>query len=253
MALSSKSLFLYNFQITALNASIDFKPSSISPVLYATLTYGFYSLTGLATEIERALGEADANNTYTVSVNRNVAGGLQNRVTISTSGSYLSLLFSSGSRSASSVASTIGFNVADYTGALTYTGNTSAGTVMIPTMIGYNYLSPDYSHKVFGQVNVSASGVKEAIVYNVQKFLQVQFRYEPKLAVITSWLPFMDWAIQQRPFEFTPEISDPNTFYNVTLESTSADGKGLGYTFSEMLPDFPNIYDIGSIKMRKTE
>ena len=56
--------------------------------------------------------------------------------------------------------------------------------------------------------------------------------------------------MQQKSLEFTPEISDPNVFYEGTLEQSTADGKGLAFTAKEMLPDFPNLYDIGLMKFR---
>lgn len=252
MALKDRSLFLYGFAITELNNAIDFRAVSLGPELQATLQTGFYSLSSLADEIVRAMTEADpdATHTYTVTIDRTILGGTQNRVTISTSGAYLDLLFATGTRAAASVASLIGFPLSDQTGSTTYTGTSTAGTAFQPTFVGYNYLGPDFMHKVFGSVNVSSIGDKEAIVFNIQRFIQVQFKYETQTAFTMKWLSFMDWAIQQRQFDFTPEISNPNTFYAVTLETTSDDGKGLGYRFTEMLPQFPGLYDSGLMRFR---
>lgn len=250
MALRSTSLFLYNLQVTTLNRSLDFRATSGGPILQATLNLGYYSLTDLMNEIIRALEAADPNHTYTVTANRTISGGTQNRVTISTSGTYLDLLFASGPRAASSVDSLIGFAHTDRTGSTSYTGTSSAGTVLQSTLYGYNYLSTDHMRKVFGALNVSASGQKEAIVFQIQKFIQVQFKYEPTVKFTNEWVPFLTWAIQQRSFDFTPEVNSPSVFYNVTLEKTGADGKGLAYTAKEMLPDFPFLYDIGVLTFR---
>lgn len=251
MALKAKTLFLYNLQVTTDNRSIDFKSSSGGSQLNATLTLGFYSLTGLMAEVKRAMEEADPGNTYTITADRTISGGTANRVTIATSGSFLSLLFSSGTRSASTAALLLGFAITDRTGATSYTGTSSAGTVITSTLVGYNYLSTDFNRKVFGSLNVSATGEKEAIVFQVQQFFQMQFKYEPGSYVSSSWMPLMTWMIQQRPIEITPEITTPTSFYECTLEKTSADGKGLGYVFKEMLPDFPNLYDTGLMTFRK--
>ena len=214
MALTQRSLFLYGLSVTEFNSSIDFKSSLGGPELQATLQVGHYSLSSLADEIVRAMTEVDpiTTNTYTVTIDRTLFGGTQNRVTIATSGSYLSLLFGSGTRSASTVAPLIGFTSTDYTGATTYTGSVTAGTAMLPTFTGYNYLGPDYNHKVFGSVNVSSIGEKDAIVFNIQRFIQVQFKYETASKYVSEWLPFMERAIQQRSFDFTPEVTSPNTF-----------------------------------------
>jgi hypothetical protein len=250
MALTSASLFLYGFQVTANNSSIDFRSVSAETPRQATLNLGYYSLTDLCTEISRAMHAVDTARNFTVTVNRTVSGGLQNRVTIATDGAFLSLLGSSGPRSASSTLPLIGFAAIDYTGATTYTGSASAGTVMIPTRVGYTYIPPEIYKQVFGAVNVSASGLKESVVFSIQKFLQVDFRFEPASRLISDWAPLMDWAIQQRGLEFTPDITVPATFYNCTLEKTENDGKGLSYRFMEHLPDLPGLFKTGLMTFR---
>lgn len=253
MALTSQSLFLYGFQVTEFNRSLDFKAASNGAELKATLTMGFYSLSSLANEIKVQMQAVDPTRTYTVSVNRNVLSGTENRVTISTSGTYLSLLFGSGTRKASSCASLIGFSGTDKTGATSYTGTASAGTALLSNRVGYNYTPPELMQKNFGSVNVSASGAKEAIVWGVQRFFQVQFKYITKPQALYEWSALLNWLMLQRAIEFTPEVSSPNTFYDATIESTEGDGKGLGFTIKEMLPSFPDLYDTGLLKFRVRE
>ncbi len=249
MALGAKSLFNYGIQVTTTNNALDFKAAVSGPVLTATLSLGFYSPTTLAAEVALQLQTADPANIYSVSVNRNYLGGTENRITISTNGSYLSLLFASGPNTFINCSSLIGFNSSDYTGNTTYVGSSSTGVSLIPDYIGYNYLDPQNQSKLFGAVNVSASGVKEAVVFNTQFFINVDFKYEAK-ARLTLWKSFFTWAIQQRPFDFTPEIVNPNTFYSVTLEKTQYHDQGLGYLMNEMLPDFPNYYETGALEFR---
>jgi hypothetical protein len=254
MALRNKSLFLYGYEITELNSSLDFKNTSGGSTLLATLNLGFYSLTALMIEIQRAMQVADPDNNYSITANRNVAGGLENRVTIATTtGTYLDLLFGSGPRVSSSIASLIGFQNSDQTGALTYTGTSTSGIRLIPTFVGYNYLSSTKHQQVFGNVNVSASGKKEAIIHAIQKFWQVQFKYEPESFVDSSWVPFLQWAIAQKLLEFTPDITNPNVFFEGTLEKTQADGKGLAYNIREQIPQFPGLFDIGLLTFRVNE
>lgn len=249
MALKNQSLLLYNLQVTPSNNALDFKNASGEPEINATLTVGFYSLSSLLTEVQRALFAADNTNVYTVTADRTVAGGLQNRITISTSGTFLSLLFASGSRNATSCASLLGFT-GDQTGSTTYTGTSTSGTALVPDLVGYNYLPPTSYKRVQGAVNISASGVKEAIVFQIQQFITIQFKYEEEAKVASQWSPFWDWSIQQRPFDFTPDITSPNTVYPVTLEKTQADGKGIGFQMKEMLPSFPFLYDTGPLEFR---
>jgi hypothetical protein len=251
MALTSKSLILFGFEVDVTNYAIDFKTSALGAEKQASLRYGFYSLTSLCEEMIRALTEADPSNIYTYTIDRTISGGTQNRVTLYTSGVYLSLLFATGSRASASVGPLLGYTATDKTGATNYTSQTRAGTTLQPEYIGYNYLGPEFSRRVQGTVTISASGEKEAVVFAIQRFIQVEFKWEPQSKVIAQWASFWNWAIQQRLFEFTPEISSPNTFYQVTLEQSGSDGKGLGYQMTEMLPEFPFYYRTGVFRMRQ--
>lgn len=259
MALKAKSLFLYGLEVSDLNRSLDFRTSLGGPELMASLTTGFYTLSGLATEIKKQLEATDTLNTYSVSINRNVSGGLENRVTISTTGSYLSLLFNSGSRAASTCCSLIGFHQNDKTGAVTYVGDLSAGNALIPSSAGNlkgygcNYIPPQLMKKVSGTLNIAASGRKESVVWSVQRFFQVQFKYILEANALSEWSNLLTYLSLQREVEFTPEVTSPNTFYVATLESSDADGKGLGFTMREMLPNYLGLYDTGLMKFRVKE
>lgn len=249
MALTAKSLFCYGLQVTTLNYKLDFRAVIAGPTLTATLDLGFYSPAGLTETIASAMNVADPANNYVVTIDRTILGGTQNRLTITSQGTHLDLLFASGPNSVIGVASLIGFNVSDYTGSLVYTGSSTLGSALIPEFVGFNYSDPMNQAKLFGAVNVAASGLKESIVFNIQKFVDVDFKYEAK-ANLGQWVNFWYWAIQQRPFDFTPEITNPNYFFQVTLEKTSSEGKGLGFKMAEMLPTLPNHYQTGPMNMR---
>jgi hypothetical protein len=250
---ASKQLFLYGYQVTELNSSLDFKASPLdSPPRQATLRLGFYSLTSLLAEVKRALTEQDPAHEYTVTADRTMNGGTENRVTIETDHTFLQILFNSGPRASSSCAALLGFTATDQTGATSYTGTSTTGTALIPERAGYNYVPAEFNQQVQGSVNISTSGLKESIVYNLQEFWAVEFKFEPKSKVLAQWVPFMKWAIQQRRLEFTPNISTPSIIYEGTLEKTDADGKGLAFKMSEMLPEFPDTYRTGSLLFRRS-
>lgn len=250
MALTGRSLIRYGLEVNAFNSSLDFKAVSGGPEKNATLRTGSYSLTGLMDEVVRAMNAADPANIYGYTIDRSISGGLENRVTITTSGTFLSLLFGSGSRAISSCATLLGFTATDKTGAVSYTSQSSSGTTFLTAREGYGYQSPETTRKIQGSVNISASGDKEAVVFSVMQFLEVEYKYETQANTFTTWASFMTWAIKQKPFEITPIFSDYNTFYEVTLDSTESDGKGLGYQMKEMLPDFPFYYRTGRLRMR---
>jgi len=252
MALTAKSLFNYGFTVTQFNNSLDFKTVSGGPVNSAKLDFGYYSLSDLLLQIATQLKAADPNFTYTVSADRTINGGLENRITISTNSSYFQLLFSSGPFHASTIAPLIGFNLTDYTGLTSYTSSSSAGQVLVPNYIGYNYISPDQEKKVQGAVSISASGIKESVVYSIMTFVEVEFKHETLIRVNVTWPSLINWMIQQRAFEFTPEITNPNTFYVVTLDKSAGDSKGMGFKWTEMLSEgFPNFYRTGAMTFRQ--
>jgi len=252
MALKAKSLFLYGFEVNAQNNRIDFRVVAAETPRQATLRYGYYSLTGLLTEIVRALTEKAALVNFTATADRTYNDNTENRVTLGASSAVFELLFSSGPNSSNDPHALIGFADSDFTGATSYTGSLSAGTALINDFqTGYNYLGPYANQKVFGSVNISANGDKEAIVFQIQEFFQVQFKYEPESRLDSDWRPLFRWMIQQRMIEFTPEITSPSIFYEGTLEKSSADGKGLAFAMKEMLPQFPFLYDTGLLTFRK--
>lgn len=249
MALIAKSLFTYGIEVTTLNNKLDFQIVALGPTLTATLNIGFYSPATLAAQVALQMQTVDSVNIYSVTVARNIMGGTQNRMTIATNGAYLSLLLATGTNFNISCYTLIGFNQSDYSGQVSYTGSQSLGSSLLPDFIGYSYLDDLNMAKLYGSVNISASGVKEATTFNSQFFLEVAFKYEMKSNLL-SWKNLFLWAIQQRTFDFTPEISSPTRYFSVTLDSTQFEPMGLGYQMNEMLPDFPNLYETGPLKFR---
>lgn len=250
MALTSKSIFLYGLSITAANQNIPFLNVALGLEFTAVVPTGFYSLTDLLTAIASAMNSADPSNVYTATADRTVSGGTQNRVTIATNGAFLSILFATGMTAASSIRDVIGFPHTDKTGSTSYQGSSTAGTILQTSWFAKNYSPPDINLKNFGAVNVSTTGLKEAITWSIQRFIEAEFQYESQANALVNWSPFLNWMIQQKPFDFTPQIASPSSVYSVTLEKSSADGKGLGFMMKEMLPDFPFMYTTGPFTMR---
>ena len=251
MALKNRSLFLYGIEVTESNSSMDFRAVIAGPEIRATLSLGFYSLTSLLQEVARVMTVADPTRTYTATADRTAGGGLQNRTTITTDGTFLTLLFGTGTRAATSIGPLLGYTATDKVGALFYVGSFTTGTTLSPDLVGYNYLSNDFNKQVQGVQNLSASGEIEAVVFQVMPFWQVQFKYEIESKVVLEWTPLIDWMIQKKLLEFTPDVTAPTVFFEGTLDKSAADSKGMGHKWSEMLPDFPFQYDSGLLIFRK--
>lgn len=105
-----------HFVIDTTNNKIDFKESGGGPELTATLTQQDYTAITLAAEIKAKL-EAAGGEVYTVAIS-----DLTGEWTISTGGSFLSLLFATGTNTAASTGPEIGFLAGDRTGSTSYTG-----------------------------------------------------------------------------------------------------------------------------------
>ncbi len=105
-----------HFEITTSNNKIDFKESSGGGELTATLTPGDFTTATLRAEIKAKM-ELVGGETYTVTYD--VKSG---QWTIVTGGSFLSLLFATGTNTAVSTGPEIGFLTGDRTGFTTYTG-----------------------------------------------------------------------------------------------------------------------------------
>lgn len=250
MALQSRSLLLWNLEVRADNQNLPFKAASGGPQLNAVLRIGYYSLTSLLAEIAAAMRAADPAHIYTVTANRTINSGTENRITIATNGTFLSLLFATGTFAATSCRDLIAFGIFDYTGNTTYTNGASSGRSLVTEWYGFNYQPPQVFKKNFGTVNVATSGEKESITWTVQQFIGVEFRYEPQAKVLVDWQSWIDWVIQQKPWDFTPEITSPSVVYDVTLEKSSEDGKGLGFNMKEQVPQFPFRYTTGAMTFR---
>ena len=251
MALTTKSGFIYSYTVTDSNRYLDFAKVAAGTELNAVLRQGLYGLSELLAEFKRALETADTSNTYTVTVDRTISAGTQNRITISTSGTALELRFGTGTNAGISCAALLGYAASDLTGATSYTGTSSTGSYLFPSLIGYSYQPITTFRRAQGVVNVSAAGVKETLTFSTQEFFQVEFKYEPEASTITTWSDFFSWAIKGAEVEFFTDISNPSSFTRCTLEKTDQDGKGQGYLMKEMLPDFPFFYRTGIMQFRK--
>ena len=117
---------------------------------------------------------------YFVYADRSINNNTENRITISTNGPYLSLLFLTGTTAATSCRDLISFGFYDYVGNTSYTNGATTGSVLVTDWFGFNYQPPQVYRKAFGTVNVSTSGEKEAITWVIQKFVGVEFRFEPQ-------------------------------------------------------------------------
>ncbi len=250
MALRNPSLFTYGYQVTTTNQYLPFKDSSGSEYL-AILPLGYYSALGLANQIVITMNDISPSDAYGVNIDWTVNSNTENRFILSSTGTAFSLPFLTGTNASDSIAPEIGFGASDYTGHTIYTGPSDTGSKLFTEFAGYNYLPPTMYKTETSVQTISIRGDKETIVWSTQDFIQVEYKYEPEIKVISDWQNFMDWSTKGRPFDFTPDyVLYPSIVYSVTMEKTSGASNGLGYKFQELLPSFPFLYTTGQIVMR---
>ena len=154
----------------------------------------------------------------------------------------------------------IGFsNIADQTGANSYTGDFGSGKVYVPQYFLQGY-SPFIDTKEIGDasVNESATGQIEVISYGLKEFMNCNIRFANNSIYTCDKLfdynatgyddlrDFMLWCINKKPIEFMPDISDANIFDNCIYDS------GTKYNLKEQIKDgLKNYYETGTIKFRK--
>lgn len=255
MAQNDRALFLFGFDITKANQFINFQIVNAGPVLTAVLNVANYTATELMAELQRAMQVADPAHTYVWSIDRSVANGESNRVTVLSNGTYLKILFGTGVSAGNTPAGLLGFVSADLTGALTYSGTSQAGIILRPEFPTYDYLGPDEWAINDGVKNISAAGLKETLVFAQVYFAQGRWQYITNFGnrtQKTEWETFLKYATKQLKFEFTPSIyEDPTKFYQVTLEKSPADGNGMGYKLNQMLSqNLYRFYDTGILEFR---
>lgn len=253
--IKDRALFCYGFDINVTNQTLAFKTQAGGTEYVVYLDQGNYTLTKLLAHIKSKMEIADPLHTFTVWVDRSIDSGRSMRVHISTDATHLDLLFSSGTAANATVGTLLGFLSSDYTGATSYAASSNPGTILIPEMPIYDYLGPDQNFVNDGVKSVSASGVKETLVFAQMRFIQGQWKYITNnfgQTQLSEWTSFMKYATQQKKFEIVPSIfEDFNIFYEVTLEATPEDQNGMAFKFKQMRSDgLYRFYDTGLLKFR---
>jgi hypothetical protein len=255
MAQTDRALFLYGFDVTIANQYINFKNSSGGAALTAVIPLGNYTCTNFLTQVATQMQIADPSNVYTATITRGVPAVNSNQVTISTSGSYLSLLFGTGVSAPNSCAGLLGFNYVDYTGHTSYTGYKNAGTILYPDYPVYDYLGPNEYVTNEMSKSISAAGIKETLVFTQMQFIEGNWKYINNFgsnSQLTQWEVFLKYCIKQLQFEFCQSVyEDPTTVYPVTFEAGAGGKDGGGYKLMLMNKDgLYRFYETGQMTFR---
>lgn len=253
MALSTRSAFLFGFDITASNKYLDFQEGATE--YNAEIILGAYTLDGLATAVEVAMNALTSNN-YVVTVDY-----ATRTITIAGDATF-SLLVTTGTNTAVSIFSLLGFT-SDKSGASTYSGDTTTGSQYLPQFNLQNYTPFEHIERSTGaQVNQSASGVVEIVEYSRVNFMESNIKYITNITSqgvidnnangVTDYLTFIQYGVKKKPLVFIKDIADYTTYVNCIIESTPESGVGIEFKLKELTSqNLPGYYESGTLTFRK--
>lgn len=258
MALNTHSKFYYGWQVTIQNRYIDFH-DGINP-LTAILDVGYYSSQTLANEVVKKMNALSPLD-FVVSFNR-----VTRAFTIASTANF-ELRFGTGTFSAQSAASLLGFTATNKTGALSYAGSLQSGLQYSTQFHIQSYKDTSMNRKAIdGVINKSASGVTEVIKFGNERFMDAEFLFITNMSQeassivrtnktgVEDFIQFIEWCTEKAIVEFMVNENDQNSFQQFVLESTEQDAKGLDYELVELYDrGLPLYYKSGKLKFRLTE
>lgn len=253
--INTLSVFYYGFNITKDNYAINF--SEGGPEISTQLRINDYTLTGFAEEIAERMTLAGTQE-YTVSVNRNTRV-----LTISAPGPF-ELLTATGSQQSVAIWDLAGFDtLTDKTGASSYVGDQPAGLEYRPQLTFDNYLAlEDNLVKESSSVNISANGVVQTLEFGDGQRMECNIRGATDRTGLKmnpffenpngrqDLIDFMNYLITKAKIEFMPDVSNRNNFFELLLDSTTADRNGTRYKIQNM-KGANDFYETGLLTFRK--
>lgn len=235
--IDTKSKFYFGYEVTStpINFYANFKEGA-GPELTAILKRGYYSLTNFAIELERALNAA-GGQVYSVSVNRTTRV-----LTISAVGSF-TILAATGGNNGADIWPIAGFTT-DQTGTA-LSSNVASGYEYVPQFRLQEYVKPGQRQETIDAViNETGSGRIEVVTFGIKKLIEMDIKFISNLDCGSGAIEynatgyddaqfFMENVVKRGSLEFMPDRDDASLFYEVSIESTDADSKGLKFKLTE--------------------
>jgi len=257
--IETRSQWVYGYEVTAENNILDID-EGLGPIS-VEVDVGSYTIESLANAVSTALNES-GQNTYTVTIDR------ETRLFTIGSDAPVDILFATGPQLGISIASLLGFPIADILATTAATGTTATGTVYRPQFKLQAYVGPEQFQKAaYGTVNKSASGRVQVQRFGTESFIEAQIVMITNIRQLRAGGPieddpnayakvilFLQFATTKQPMDFYPDRDDPTFFYTVLLESTDGFSDGLGYRLREMYDrGMKGYYDTGKLVFRVVE
>lgn len=254
MSIKTYSGFIYGHDISNLNQYINFREDGVNE-LGAQIRVGSYTLENFVNAVSVAMNDAGQLE-YAVTIDRSTR-----KITISSTSNF-DLLVTSGTQSAISAFSLIGFTT-DKSGANSYEADIPSGLFYEPQYKLQRYVDfEDYIKTSQSSVNTSASGVVEVVSFGQNKFMECNIIYATDIVGqgaiknnpngIADLRAFMNYIIGKKPIEFISDIETPSVFVPCILESTRDSSDGTSFQLYELYSrGLANYFETQTLRFRK--
>jgi len=258
VSLSVYSAFRYGHTVDISNRDIDFKEGTNTR--HAVVPVGSYTLTKLLQVVADALNSVGSND-YSLSVDYQT--GI---ITLTSSGSFDSL-GATGENASTSIFSLLGFASVDSLGITTIIGGERSGSIYYPQFFLQNYMPTKQNLRASDStVSKSASGLVSVQKFGDERFMKCDLLFindlvQPPGSLIKTnltgyedALAFLEYCITKAPIEFIEDVSSPDEFEPLLLESTPTDKSGTGFELVETFArNLPFYYEIKPLIFRLAE
>lgn len=250
MSINTYSKFYYGIEITADNCKMDFDEGAGE--LTATLDYGTYTPEEIADEVALQLNAAGAL-TYTCTFNRTT------RILTITSNTSVEMLFDTGTNSAESAYTTLGFSTAADDTDTSFVAASACCEVYSPQYILQSYVPVEnYIEQLHATVNETVTGRQELITFGDMQMTRFNINFitdisQPSGGPITNnasgvadVLSFLSWITKKNKIEFMPDSATASAYMNLVLDANVASKTGTTMRLKE-------LYDKGLSGYYETE
>jgi hypothetical protein len=258
MSLGVYSQFRYGHTVGNENLNLDLV-EGVTPKV-AAVEIGSYSLTDLLQAVALALNDV---LTVDASLSVDYETGI---VTIDFSGP-VDVLGLSGENAATSILGLLGIDAIDYLNVTQIVGIERSGFIFEPQFFLQDYMSTEQNNRAASAtVSKSASGRVSVQSFGDERFMKCSLLFitnliQPPDSLIKNnptgyedAIAFFEYLKTKAPIEFCEDLTKPDEFEQLILESTPTSPDGVGFelieTFARGLPFF---YEIKSLVFRSVE
>lgn len=258
MSLSVYSAFRYGHTIDISNRDLDFKEGVTTR--HAVVEVGSYTLTKLLEVVALAMNDVGTND-YSFTVNYSTGV-----VTLNSTGSF-DLLGATGDNASTSILNLLGIDNINYLGVTQVVGINRSGFIYEPQFFLQSYMPTTQNKKAASAtVTKAASGAVSVQSFGDERFMKCDLVFitnliQPTDSIIKNnqtgledTISFLEYCITKAPVEFIADISKPDEFERLLLESTPTSTDGVGFDLVETFArGLPYYYEIKPLTFRLVE